>query len=220
MATMTTRGAPTSTSTAGFGLTDVDEAAYQRLVLQLHHDLPRGEKRRMVLVTTANAAPQLAAAGLAVAYSLAEELQQPVLCVDVHLKGGDASRMMGCLAAPGFTDLLLDPNLRVSDLALPTSHPKLHFMPAGVAGAGRPRSPEHIEHCLGLLDASHDFVVLVGGSVLDDTVALSITPHPGSVLLIGFENETLLADLDQAQRALRFCRARQIGLVIGTSGRS
>jgi hypothetical protein len=220
MATKSTRRSPTSTTNGDFALSDADEAAYQRLALQLHNDLPRGEKRRMVLVTTANSAQQLAAAGLALAYSLAEELQRPVLCVDVHLKAGDASRMLGCTAAPGFTDLILDPDLRVSDLALPTSHPKLHFMPAGVAGAGRSRSPEQIERCLGTLDAGHDFVVLVGGSVLDDTVALSITPHPGSVLLMGFENQTLLADLDQAQRALRFCRARQIGLIIGTPSRS
>jgi hypothetical protein len=205
------------------GLTYIDTygAAYQRLALQLHHDTPRGESRRVALLTTANAAPQAALAGIALAHSLAEQLQRPILCVDAHAKGGDASRALGCVAAPGLTDLMLDPALGVADLALPTSNPMLRFLPAGVAGAsGRARSPEQVERAVRALEDGHDFVVLIGGSVLDDTSALAITPHVGTVVLLAFENQTLLTDLDQAQRALRFCKARHIGLVISTSGRN
>jgi hypothetical protein len=188
--------------------------------LQLHHDMPQAECRRMVLLTTANAAPQSAQAGIALAHCLARELQKPVLCVDAHGKAGDASRALGCLAARGFTDLMLDPSLRVHDLALPTSNPLLHFLPAGVAGAaGGMRSPDRVERAVKALEEGYDFVVLVGSSVLDDTMALAITPHVGSVVLLAFENQTLLADLDQAQRALRFCKARKIGLLIGSGGR-
>jgi len=115
---------------------------------------------------------------------------------------------------------MLDPALRLADLALPTSNPLLRFVPAGVAGvAGRTRSPEQVERAVRTLDDGADFVVLIGGSVLDDTMALAITPHVGSVLLMAFENQTLLADLDQAQRALRFCKARHVGLVISTGSR-
>ncbi len=204
----------------GQSFSDADAAAYQRLALQLHHDMPRGEGRRTVLLTTANAAREAAFAGIALAHSLAEQLQQPILCVDAHAKGGDASRALGCLAAPGFTDLTLDPELRVSDLALATSNPMLRFLPAGVVSAGAGvRSPEQVERAVRALEEGHDFVVLVGGSVLDDTRALTITPHVGSVVLLAFENRTLLADLDQAQRALRFCKARHLGLVISTNGR-
>ncbi len=197
---------------------DVDAAAYQRLALQLHHDMPRGEGRRMVLVTTANASPQAALAGIALAHSLAEELQRTVLCADAHAKVGDVSRALGCIGAPGFTDMMLDPALQVRDLALPTSNPMLRFLPVGVAGAktGRARSPEQVERVVRALEDGHDFVVVIAGSVLDDTMALAVTPHVGSVLLLAFENQTLLADLDQAQHALRFCKARHVGLVIGT----
>lgn len=210
----------TSASTAGQAFGDVDSAAYQRLALQLHHDLPRGERQRTALLTTANAAPQCALAGIALANSLAEQLQQPVLCVDAHAKGGDASRALGCIGARGFTDLMLDTSLRASDLALPTSNPMLRFLPAGVAGAADAmRSPEQVERAVRALEEGHDFVILVGGSVLDDTRALTITPHVGSVVLLAFENRTLLTDLDLAQRALRFCKAQQIALVISTGVR-
>jgi len=90
---MTSSHTPYATA-SGQAFSDSDAAAYQRLALQLHHDMPRGERQRMVLLTTANAAPQAAVAGIALAHCLAEELQQPILCVDAHTRIGDASRAL------------------------------------------------------------------------------------------------------------------------------
>lgn len=199
-----------------------DTAAYQRLALQLHRDLPRDQAPpRMVLLTTANLAPQVAVCGLALAQCLAQELQQPVLCVDADGRAGEASQALGCLAGQGLSDMMLDEGLQASDLALPTSEPLLRFLPAGVAGlAGGRRSPEQLARAVAALTTGHDFVVLIGGPVLDDTGALAMAPLVGSVLMVAFENQTLLADLDQAQRALRACGARAIGLVIGSDLRA
>jgi Mrp family chromosome partitioning ATPase len=197
-----------------------DAAAYQRLALQLHRDLPRGgDLPRMVLLTSANPAPRMASCGLALAQCLAQELLQPVLCVDAHSRVGSASQALGCLAAQGLSDMALDDSLRAADLALATSEPLLRFLPAGAAGlAGTRRSPEQLARAVGTLGEGQDFVVLLGGPVLDDTSALALAPLAGTVLMVAFENETLLADLDQAQRALRACGARAIGLVIGSDG--
>lgn len=195
-----------------------DTTAYQRLAWQLHHDLPRDNAAsRMVLLTTANPASQVAVCGLSLAQSLAQELQQPVLCVDAHGRAGEASQALGCLAARGLSDMMLDESLLASDLALATSEALLSFLPAGVAGlAGGRRSPEQLARAVAALTTGYDFVVLIGGPVLDDTSTLAMAPLVGSVLMVAFENETLLTDLDQAQRALRACGAPAIGLVIGS----
>ncbi len=201
-------------STAG-PLTESAAAAYQRIALQLHHDLPRDGRRRLALLTTANAAPSVARCGLALALGLAQELQQPVLCVDAHLRGGDASRALGCDGAQGWSDLMHDSALNPADLALPTSEPLLRFLPAGVAGRqGARRSPEQVQRAVDALATGHDFVVILGGPVLDDTMALGVAPHVGCVLLLAFDDQTLLTDLDQAQRALRACGAQGVRLVI------
>ena len=133
--------APTPHGADGAQLADA--AAYQRLALQLHRDLPRGGPLpRMVLLTSANPAPRMASCGLALAQCLAQELLQPVLCVDAHSRVGSASQALGCLAAQGLSDMALDDSLRAADLALATSEPLLRFLPAGAAGlAGTRRSP-------------------------------------------------------------------------------
>ena len=218
MTSLPSRAPTAQTTSANAPALGADSAAYQRLALQLHHDLPRGHAHpRMVLLTTANPAAQVAVCGLALAQCLAQELQQPVLCVDAHGRSGEASQALGCLAARGLSDMMLDEGLLASELALATSEPLLRFLPAGVAGlAGGRRSPEQLARAVAALSTGHDFVVLIGGPVLDDTSALAMAPLVGSVLMVAFENETLLADLDQAQRALRACGARAIGLVIGS----
>jgi Mrp family chromosome partitioning ATPase len=196
------------------------DAPFNHLAFQLHHDMPRADGPRTVLLTTANTAPEAAQAGFALAHSLASELQGSVLCVDVDMMLGEASRVLGCGAARGFSDLMADPALRVRDLALPTSNPLVTFLPAGVtSAASQPRTLERVERAVKSLAEGYDFVLMIGGSVLDDTMALSIAPHVGSVVLFALENCTMLADLDRAQRALRICKARHIALVFGAGSR-
>jgi hypothetical protein len=193
--------------------------AYHRLALQLHHDLPRGQEPRTVLLASANRAPDTARLAILLAHSLAEQLQAPVLLVDAHPAGADISRLLGCNAVPGFADLLADAALRPADLALPTSHRFVSMLPAGVVGAAlRTRSPESVGRVVRSLAEGPDVVVLHGGPVLDDTIAMSLAPCVERVLLVAFENQTLLTDLDLAQRALQACKARRVGLVIASGG--
>ena len=62
----------------------------------------------------------------------------------------------------------------------------------------------------------YDFVLLSGGSVLDDSMALALAPHVGGVLLLVVENKTTVEGLDAAQDALSLCKARKVGLVLTT----
>lgn len=208
---------------AGHGTAPAGAAiAYHRLALQLHHDLPRGQEPRTVLLASANRAPETAGLAMLLAHSLAEQLQAPVLLVDAHPAGADISRLLGCTAAPGFSDLLADASLRPADLAQATSHRHVTVLPAGVVGAAlRTRSPEAVQRVVRSLADGPDVVLLHGGPVLDDTIAMSLAPCVERVLLVAFENHTLLTDLDLAQRALQACKARRVGLVIasGATGR-
>ena len=198
-----------------------NQAAYGRMALQLHHDLPAVAGKRTVMLTCANNAPLAAYASICLAHSLAEELQRSVVLVDAHARAGDVSRLLGCSAALGFSDMLLDPMLHPGALMQATSHPLVSVLPAGVAaGLRRPRAPADIERVLRAIADGPEFVLLHAGPVLDDTAALSLAPFVARVLLLAFENDTLLGDLDLAQRALRACKAQQIGLVIASNGAS
>jgi Mrp family chromosome partitioning ATPase len=191
------------------------QAGYSRIAFQLHHELPPGQGARSVMVTTANSAPMAAYVSIGLAHALAEVLQRRVVLVDAHPQGGDVSRLLGCDAARGYSDLLVDPQLAWEGLLLATSNPHVSVLPVGLArGAGRSRSPEDHGRVIAALTGGPDFVVLHAGPVLDHTSALALAPFVARVVLVAFEHQTLLGDLDLAQRALRACRATQIGMVI------
>jgi shikimate kinase len=59
-----------------------------------------------------------------------------------------------------------------------------------------------------------DFVLLSGGSVLEDPAGLALLPNAGSVLLLVLENETRVEDLEAAERALALCKARNVRIVL------
>ena len=204
-------------SSNGTDIGSTEAIAYHRLALQLHHDLPRNAEPRTVLLASANRAPGTARLAIQLAHSLAEQLQAPVLLVDAHPASADISHLLGCAALPGFADLLADPALRPQDLSLPTSHRHVSVLPAGVVGAAvRTRSPESVLRVVRALAEGPDVLLLHGGPVLDDTIAMALAPCVERVLLVAFENQTLLTDLDLAQRALSACKARRVGLVIAS----
>jgi MinD-like ATPase involved in chromosome partitioning or flagellar assembly len=167
------------------------------------------------MVTSANSAPMTAYVSISLAHSLAEVLQRRVVLVDAHPRVGDVSRLLGCDAALGYSDMLIDQQLQMEGLLLATSNPQVSVLPAGLAsGASRPRSPEDHGRVVSAIAGGLDFVVLHAGPVLDHTSALALAPFVARVMLVAFEHQTLLGDLDLAQRALRACQARQIGMVI------
>lgn len=195
-------------------------APYRRLALQLQHELTAAQSPRSVLLAAPNRSVQAAHASPCLAYCLAEELGVSVLLVDASGQDRELTRLLGCEQQPGYSDLLSQADQDPTPWLLPTSHKSVRFLPAGtVPTAAMGRHQDAIPVLLAQALRGHDFVVLSGGSVLHDTAALAATPHVGTVLLMPVENETLVADLDAAQKALRFCQARHIGVVM-VGGRS
>lgn len=192
---------------------DQDLAAYRRLALQLHYDLPRPDNPRSVLIVTPATSTLGARGSLILASCVAEELRRPILLIDACLRGPEVSRILNCTAVAGFSDFLSDPTQPLDNVVLPTNNENVWFLPAGGA-LSRPISPDSVSQFLKTAEARFEFVLVSGGSVLNDSLALSLAPCVGSVLLLVVENETMVQDLNAAQDALGFCKARKVGLVL------
>jgi hypothetical protein len=187
-------------------------AAYRRLALQLHYDLPQESETRCALLLTPVRC-RSAAAGLGLALSLGEELRKPVLLIDACPTRPEITETLGCNNAPGWADLLRDPKQNLKDFVLPTSSEHTGFLPAGYIRHGV-SSPEALQNRLAEAQRQFDFVLLSGGSVLEDPAGLALLPNAGSVLLLVLENETRVEDLEAAERALALCKARNVRIVL------
>lgn len=196
---------------------DLDLAPYRRLALQLHYTLPRPDNPRSALLVTPTPSGLCAQGSVTLASCLGEQLQRPVLLIDVCPRAPEASRILDCSANRGLADILSNPKLPLDELVLPTTREHVFFLPAGTNVNDCARaSPEDMSALLKAAETRYDFVLLSGGSVLNDPMALALAPFVGCVLLLVTENETPVGDLDAAQDALSFCKARKVGLVLTT----
>lgn len=197
-------------------------APYRRLALQLHYDLPREDGCRSVLLATPNPSPVSVQGSVALACCLTEELLRPVLLIDACPKQPAVSHLLGCAGAPGLSDYLAaGPKMPLADLVLPTTYAYVAFLPAGTPTTlSKPAPPDEIAGLLRAIQQQYDFVLLCGGSLLNNSFALAVAPYVGCVLLLAVENETLVGDLDSAQDALAFCKARKVGIVFTTPAHS
>jgi len=195
--------------------TEEDLAAYRRLALQLHYDLPQGQASRSVLVVTPDVSPLSARSSLNLALCLTELLGRRVLLVDACPTTPELSRHLGGDPAVGFAEYITNADRPLEPLVLPASIPNLSFLPAGEQGGG-PASPERISQLLAGAAQQHDFLLLAGGSVLNNPFALALAPFVGCVLLAVTEHQTTLDDLDDAQTTLEHCKARSVRLLLAT----
>jgi len=191
--------------------------AYRRLALQLHYDLPRGLGKRSALLVTPTDTSLCAPASTILASCLAEQLARPVLLIDLSPAKPRNDADLQEVSGRGVSDFLSNPTLRLQDLACPTTSPNVHYLPAGTS---RPTSTDNLDQLLSQAESQYDFVLVVGGSVLKDPLSLAVAPWAGCVLLLVIQNETLLDDLDNAQSALGYCKARKVGMVLTTQARS
>jgi Mrp family chromosome partitioning ATPase len=197
-----------------------EQTQYRRLALQLHCDLPRGEAPRSVLLVTPTDSALSAHGSTVLACCLAEELHRPVLLIDSSIRRSEATQILNCANRPGFSDLLSDSGPVLEELVLPTSSENVFFLPVGNNPNGRLTSPQDLKRHLKAAENRYDFVLLSGGSLLDDAAALAVAPSVGCVLLLVIEAQTALSDMRSAETTLEACKARKVGLVLTTPVRS
>jgi hypothetical protein len=198
--------------------TEMDLTAYRRIALQLHFDLSGPDLARSALLTTPRGPGRCAHAAAALARCMGDVLRSPVLLVDACAMAGNVSELMHCTAPRGFADALAEPDLPLAELAIPTASECVSFLPCGPGTIRTDQAtPDRLRSFLQRAQASYEFVLLAGGDILKDSLALVMAPMVGCVTLVVFENESRIDDLDAAQDSLRICGARKTGLVWASS---
>jgi len=191
-----------------------DLAAYQRLALQLHHDLD-ADGRRVVLVVSPTDRPVAARSAAMLAASAAEQLGEPVLLVDACPENPELSDMLGAKNSRGFGDLVAGEDSagpEYASLLSPTTAANVMFLAAGISG----HTPRLADARAFLRDADKRFamVIVSGGAALHDPGALALAPDVGCALIAVVEHRTKTADLNEAQQAISLARAPRIGLML------
>jgi hypothetical protein len=192
---------------------------FRRLALQLHYDLAEPEQPRSVLLASPVDLHVCAQSAIMLSCCLAEETRKPVLLIDANPGSYATSQLMNSTHPTGFSEALANPGSGLEQDACRTTYENLSFLAAGSSPA-LVTEASSIRAVLDQATQKYGFVVLAGGSVLNDSLTRAIAPHVGCVLLLGVENETHIDDLDAAQNALIFGKARRIALVLSSSGGS
>jgi hypothetical protein len=195
-----------------------DLTAYRRIALQLHFDLSSPGQSRSVLLAAPRGPGLCSHAAAALARCMGDFLRKPVLLVDGCTAAGNVSELMHCSANLGFADALANPDIPLEELTIPTGSDCVFFLPCGPSIIRTDQvTPERFQAFLQRAQARYDFVLLAGGDILKDPLALVMAPLVGCVTLVVFENESRIDDLDAAQDSLRICGARKVGLVWASS---
>lgn len=197
-----------------------DQEPWRRLALRLHYELPRPERVRSAMLATVGGGDLAARACLELAAGLAHELGKPILVVDAAPRERSLSALLNCERRMGLTDALFDPELPLGEIVLPTTHPNVAFVAAGDHGDPVEHAvAERVGPLLDVFQRDHEIVLLCGGTVPGNALAMALAPLVGCVLLLATEDETMIEELDAAQEALRIRKARDIGLVLATRSR-
>jgi protein-tyrosine kinase len=197
--------------------TKPDQEQWRRLALRLRYDLEPADGHRSLMLVTAGEGELEARCSLELAESFADELGKPVLVVDAVPRERRLSRLLKCAELRGLTDALVEPELPLGEIVLRTTHPNVAIVPAGIIAD--PVGHVATDRLAALLEAfhrDHEVVLLSGGGVPANGLALALAPVVDRILLLAVENETTSEDLDFAQDSLRVRNARDIGLVLAT----
>jgi Mrp family chromosome partitioning ATPase len=185
------------------------------------------EKRRSILVTSAQAGDGKSFCSINLALSLAGERGLEVLLVDGDFAKPDGLSLLGLEPGPGLVDLLADPALDPEDFVVRTDVPGLSVLPSGRKEHGVPEllaSDRTREVLSRLISADQRRLIL-----LDSPPALMASPatvlagHVGQVLVVVRADRTTEADLRETIGLLSGCDHVALilnGAAIAVSGRN
>ena len=185
------------------------------------------EKRRSILVTSAQAGDGKSFCSINLALSLAGERGLEVLLVDGDFAKPDAFSLLGIEPGPGLVDLLADPSLDPEDLVVRTDVAGLSVLPSGRQEHGVPEllASDRTREVLARLIAADQRRIIL----LDSPPALMASPatvlagHVGQVLVVVRADRTTEADLRETIGLLSGCDHVALilnGAAITVSGRN
>lgn len=177
------------------------------------------EKRRSILVCSAQPGEGKTFTALNLAISLAAEQDREVLLVDGDFQKPQIPSLLGLESGPGLVDALADPAVDVDSLIVRTDLGNLSVLPAGRQADNVPEllASARTARLLASLAADPRRLVLFDSPpVLMASAASLLASHVGQALLVVRADRTTESDLGEAVGLLADCA--QIGLVLNGAG--
>ncbi|MEA3018475.1 MAG: protein-tyrosine kinase [Sphingomonadales bacterium] len=214
---------------AGFILPEVGSSTLAEELRLVKRQLLRGvagrtgigaDKRRTVLVCSAQPGEGKTFCALNLALSLAAESDVEVLLVDCDVAKPEALALLGIESGPGLIDALADPALDPESCVIRTDVDGLSVLPAGRQANNVPEllaSARTGEILAGLAAADPRRIVLIDSPpVLMASPAGILAGHVGQVLVVVRADSTTESDLKEAVGLLSACD--HVGLVLNGAG--
>ncbi|HEX8640525.1 MAG TPA: AAA family ATPase [Allosphingosinicella sp.] len=178
------------------------------------------EKRRSVLISSAQSGEGKSFCAINMALSLAGERDVEVLLVDADFSKPDVLRTLGIAPGPGLVDALADPDVDPEDFVIRTELRGLSVLPAGAKANNVPEllASERTREVLSRLAAADRKRIIL----FDSPPALMASPapvlaaHVGQVLVIVRADQTTEADLRETIGLLSGCD--HVGLILNAAG--
>jgi exopolysaccharide/PEP-CTERM locus tyrosine autokinase len=178
------------------------------------------EKRRSVLVSSAQAGDGKSFCAINLALSLAGERDLEVLLVDADFAKPDVLATLGIESGPGLVDALTDPDADPEDFVIRTDVEGLSLLPAGARANNVPEllASERTRQVLARLAAAHPRRIIL----FDSPPALAASPatvlagHVGHVLVVVRADRTTEADLRETVELFSACD--QLSLILNGAG--
>jgi exopolysaccharide/PEP-CTERM locus tyrosine autokinase len=178
------------------------------------------EKRRAILICSAQPDEGKTFCAVNLAMSLASEKEVEVLLVDGDFPKPEVLATLGLEGGPGLIDAIADPGLDPESLVIATDIPGLSVLPAG----------RHVNNVTELLSSDRTrevLAVLAGASrrrlvIFDSPPALVASPatvlatHVGQLVMVVRADRTTEADLREAVGLLSGCE--DISLILNGAG--
>ncbi|WP_129792840.1 CpsD/CapB family tyrosine-protein kinase [Sphingosinicella sp. CPCC 101087] len=185
------------------------------------------EKRRSVLITSAQSGDGKSFCATNLALSLAGERGLEVLLIDGDFTKRDALAILGIEDGPGLVDVLADPSLDPESLVIRTDVPGLSVLPGGRRDHAVPEllaSDRTREVLAGLIASDPRRIILLDSPpVLMASPATVLAGHVGQVLVVVRADRTTEADLRETVGLLVGCDNVALilnGAAIAVSGRN
>jgi protein-tyrosine kinase len=180
------------------------------------------DRGNMIMVTSALPGEGKTFNTLNLAMSMAMERDSTVLLVDADVVKPSLSRLLGLETRPGLTDVLVDPQLDLSDVIVATDLPKLRVIPAGRTQSHSTEllASDQMQRIADELSRRYpDRIILLDTPPLLVTSQASVLTHlVGQIMLVVEAGRTPHSAVTEAVSLLD--PSKVIGLALNKGGRS
>jgi len=175
----------------------------------VRHKDARKNRSGLIMVTSALPREGKTFCAINLALSMAAEIDTSVLLIDADVVRPEVLNRLGIPARKGLLDLLMEPELDLSDLVLQTNVPKFSILPAGTRNTLSTEllASEAMERFLESLTTQYpdQIVVFDGPPLLVTNEASVLASRVGQVMMVVHSESTPRNTVEQAFAVLEHC---------------